>query len=83
MGSINTEAHLLGPKFNFKATAHTDSLYKSIDKTIQKMEKQLNKKKDKMRSRRADSHSNLVILEPANAWEEYDEESFDDINKVA
>lgn len=82
-GQHYAEAHLHGPRFNFKATSHTESLYKSIDKTVQKMEKQLTKKKEKMRSRRADSHANLVIHDPSNAWEEYDEDNFDDINKAA
>jgi len=52
-GNHYAEVALSGAHFNYHATGHTDSLYKTIDVVVDKLEKQLSKKKDKWKGRRA------------------------------
>lgn len=74
-GMVHTaEAVVTGPNFEYRASAEADSLYKCLDMVTDKLEKQLSKKKEKVRSRRKASHSDLVILDPENAWMEHEDE---------
>lgn len=73
------EVDLSGPNYQYHATAHTDSLYKTIDVVMDKLERQLSKKKQKMKVRRHKSHSENILLDPEMAWAEYDEERFGDM----
>lgn len=73
------EATLIGPHFEYSAKCATDSLYKTIDQVISKIEKQLVKKKEKMRGRTSRQSPKLVILEPSSAWTDYDEDQFFDL----
>lgn len=77
------EAILIGPHFEYSAKGSSDNLYKSIDQVISKIEKQLVKKKEKMRGRSSRQSPHLVILEPASAWTDYDEDQFFDLDEEA
>lgn len=69
------EVALSGPHFNYHAKGSTDSLYKSIDDALAKVETQLHKQKDKVKGRRLKHNkSDLVILDPDSAWADYDED---------
>jgi hypothetical protein len=51
---------------------------------IGKIEKQLVKKKEKMKERRSKKAPHLVILEPQDAWLDYDSSTdYDDVKKAA
>lgn len=45
------ELKLYGPKFQFFASACEDTIYKSLDQVVNKIEKQIDKKKTKMRNK--------------------------------
>ncbi len=81
-GNHHADVHLIGPHFEHRATAHSDSLYKTIDMVMDKVEKQLSKQKQKMRTRRTRAgkfaKEERVILEPGMAWVDYDEDYFAD-----
>jgi putative sigma-54 modulation protein len=49
-GWHHAELKVCGPKFEFFAKAHDENLYKCFDLIIAKMEKQLEKRKDKLRN---------------------------------
>jgi putative sigma-54 modulation protein len=54
--SVENDGHhvdlkVFGPKFNFQSSNVSDSLYKSMDKAIQKLERQISKQKFKTRSK--------------------------------
>jgi len=42
---------VIGPKYRLRATASDDNLYKCLDQVVDKMEKQLHKKKDIIREK--------------------------------
>ena len=70
---------MIGPHFFYHANAEAFDLIESIDKSLMKIEKQLNKKVDKWKSRRKEiKPRDLKILDPEEAWTDYDEDSFDD-----
>jgi len=46
-GEHCSDIKVLGPSFEYHAGAHADSLYKTFDLAISKIEKQVSKKKDK------------------------------------
>lgn len=73
------EIELFGPKFQFHATAHSDSLYKSIDLVVNKVEKQVQKKNEKRKNRLHRRGEKPVILDYASAWDDYDEDYYKDV----
>lgn len=74
-GNHYAEVDLNGPTFHYHATGHTDSLYKTIDVVVDKLEKQLSKKKGKWKNGRQKKPMNqLEINEPEIAWADYDED---------
>jgi len=74
-GNHYAEVDLNGPTFHYHATGHTDSLYKTIDVVVDKLEKQLCKKKGKWKNGRQKMATNqLEINEPEIAWADYDED---------
>jgi putative sigma-54 modulation protein len=81
-GEHTAEVILVGPHFEYRASASTDNLYKTIDVVMEKIEKQLSKRKDKMRSR-IKKAPELVVLDPEAAWTDYDEEYFADLYEKA
>ena len=50
-GHHYAEVDVVCAHFEYHATAGTDSLYKSIDKVISKLEKQMAKRKDKLKNK--------------------------------
>lgn len=55
-GAHCADIKLLGPNFEYHAGAHSETLYKSLDKAVNKIEKQVGKKKDKWKSRISHKH---------------------------
>lgn len=55
------ELNLNGPSFHYHATAESDNLYKTFDFAIEKMEKQLNKKKEKWKNKIHHKHDPIDI----------------------
>ncbi len=72
-GEHFAEVKINGPRSQYYASAKTKSLYKTLDKVIHKIEKQIAKHKDvsKVRIRKEEE---MVYLEPEKAWLEYDYE---------
>jgi putative sigma-54 modulation protein len=62
------EITLLGPKFEFHARAHSDSLYKSLDLAVDKVEKQMKKQKDKWKNHIHNQQEEMEIMDPEQAW---------------
>ena len=69
-----SEVYVSGPKFSYHAKGHHDNLYKAFDVTFDKIERQISKKKEKVKARRQHEHQPHVILDPEQAWSEYEEE---------
>jgi putative sigma-54 modulation protein len=67
-----TEAYISGPKFSFHASSKHQNMYKSFDLTLDKVERQILKQKEKVKSRRG-HHSAESYIDPDLAWMEYDE----------
>ncbi|MBD65022.1 MAG: ribosomal subunit interface protein [Halobacteriovoraceae bacterium] len=59
-GAHCAEIKLLGPSFEYHASAHSDVLYKTLDLAINKIEKQVHKKKDKWKNRISKKHAPSV-----------------------
>lgn len=79
-GNHYAEVELIGPKFKYHATGKSDNLYKTIDLVVSKLEKQIQKKKEKLTAKKDRiQHKNLEILEQSDAWMDYNEEQFDDV----
>ncbi len=72
-GAHCAEIKLLGPSFEYHAAAHSDKLYKSLDLAINKIEKQVSKKKDKWKKRISHKHQPSV-KDQQIAQVEWDEE---------
>ena len=74
-GQHYAEVDLNGPTFHYHATGHTDNLYKTIDVAVEKLEKQLSKKKGKWKNRKSiKAGKDIEVLDPEMAWAEYDED---------
>lgn len=56
-GAHCAEIKLLGPTFEYHANAHADTLYKTLDLVINKIERQVSKKKDKWKNRIKRKHN--------------------------
>lgn len=72
-GEHFAECKVIAGRASFMASAKTDSLYKTLDKVVLKLEKQIQKHKEvsKNRIRKQDEK---VFLDPENAWSEYDDD---------
>lgn len=77
-GQFMTEVHLIGPRFSYHASALEENMYKSFDTAYEKIEKQLSKKKAKFKSRR-NQLEELEIMDPEQAWVDYDEDYYGDV----
>ena len=73
------EIDLVGPKCEFHASAHSDSMYKSIDLVLAKLEKQIQKKNGKRKNKMHRKDHDPQILDVESAWLDYDEDKFEDI----
>lgn len=67
------EIKLIGPSFEYHATAHSESMYKTLDMAINKIIKQVSKKKDKWKSHISKKH-NHGVKDQIIAEAEWDEE---------
>ncbi len=72
-GAQCAEIKLLGPSFEYHATAHSEKLYKTLDLAINKIEKQVHKKKDKWKQKISHKHAPSV-KDQQIAQGEWDEE---------
>lgn len=61
---------------HFKATAHCDDFYTAVDMACQKLEKQFQKKKEKLQHHKDFSHSKEAKMDRVNARLEYDNSPF-------
>ncbi|MDA9189627.1 ribosome-associated translation inhibitor RaiA [bacterium] len=73
-----TEIDVNGPGANFHAKARAENLYKSFDLGIEKLEKQVNKRIEKVKNKMHKRKVELVILDPEDAWADYDEDYYSD-----
>ena len=80
-GKHLAEVKILGPSFDFLARSKSDNLYKSLDLVLEKLEKQLEKKKDKWKNHiHHHSEKNLEFHDdPEAAFADLDEGKFDDV----
>jgi len=72
-----TEAYISGPKFSFHASCKHANMYKSFDLTLDKVERQVHKQKEKFKSRRVSHHDAECYVDHEQAWFEYEENDFD------
>ena len=75
-GVFYTETSLIGPKFEFHSHSKAENIYKSIELAYQKIQKQLQKRKEKWRNRIHTRNSNIEIMDPEAAWSELEEENY-------
>ena len=73
-GQQYSEIDLIGAHMEFHAKAKADTLYKTIDMVVDKVERQLIKKKQKWKNHIHKEHRPLVLLDPESAWADYDED---------
>ena len=76
-GAHCAEIKLLGPSFEYHASAHSDQLYKTLDLAINKIEKQVYKKKDKWKNHISHKHAPSVKDQQV-AQAEWDEKYWED-----
>lgn len=81
-GAQCAEIKLLGPSFEYHANAFADNLYKSLDKVVSKIERQVQKKKEKLRSRINHKHS-PTFKDHQVAESEWDEEFWQEKEDIA
>lgn len=74
-GHHYAEIILTGPKFEYHATASSENLYKTLDLVVDKITRQIAKKKEKLTNKVHRKKADLVILDPEQAWTDYEEAS--------
>ncbi|MBT3982955.1 MAG: ribosome-associated translation inhibitor RaiA [Bacteriovoracaceae bacterium] len=80
-GDHIAEVKIVGPHFDYHASAKSDSLYKCLDLAVAKLEKQLGKKKDKWKNHIHHKHEEKTefVDSPEVLFDEHDEDKFDDV----
>lgn len=79
-GEHTTQIRLIGPHFEYNTKARNGSLYKSLNDATQKMEKQLKKKKEKLRDKitrknlSTPKHTQILQLEKKEEHEQFEQE---------
>ena len=83
-GAHCADIKLLGPSFEYHAAANSETLYKSLDQAVNKVEKQVAKKKDKWKKRINHKHQ-ASFKDHQVAEGEWSEQYWEDkdINKEA
>jgi putative sigma-54 modulation protein len=71
------DVKIIGPQFEYHASAQTESLYKSFDHVVSKMERQIFKKKEKWKSKISKKH-NHSIKDQFVSESEWDEQYWQD-----
>lgn len=79
-GAQCADIKLLGPSFEYHAQAHSEKLYKTLDLAISKIEKQVQKKKDKWKNHISHKHAPSVKDRQVEQ-QEWDEEYWEDKDK--
>jgi putative sigma-54 modulation protein len=59
-GAHCADIKIIGPSFEYHAGAHSETLYKSLDMVISKIERQIQKKKSKWKSNISNKHNTPV-----------------------
>ena len=72
-GKQVAEVKILGPSFEYHAAADSDTLYKSLDLVIQKVQRQVTKKKDKWKNHISRKHK-FSVKDQQIAQSEWDED---------
>ncbi len=72
-----TEVNVNGPGVNLHASSKAENLYKTFDLALDKLERQVEKKRKKIKDKLHKKPA-LVILDPEQAWTDYDEDYFSD-----
>lgn len=72
-GEHYAEIYYHAPHCEYHAKAWSPSLYHSIDMAVDKIEKQAFKKKDKFNKIHREK-TDIIILDPANAWMDRDDD---------
>jgi putative sigma-54 modulation protein len=72
-GVHTAELNYLAPGCEFHAKASSENLYQSIDMAVEKIEKQVSKKKDKYNKVHRE-RTQMIILDPLAAWTDYEDE---------
>jgi putative sigma-54 modulation protein len=80
-GAHCAEIKLLGPSFEYHAAAHSEKMYKTLDLAINKIEKQVSKRKDKWRNHTSRKHQDSIkdqqiaeVEKDEKFWEEKNSE---------
>lgn len=66
------EAHMFGPHGDWHASACADNMYKSLDLIVEKLEKQIDKTKSKLKNKVHRGKVPLEIFEPLEAWGDFE-----------
>ena len=72
-GQHFAEVYFHAPHCEYHATSCSDNLYHSIDMAVEKIEKQLFKKKDKFNKLHR-THGEITILDPETAWMDHEDD---------
>lgn len=72
-GAHCSDVKVLGPNFEYHAGAHSESLYKTFDQAISKIQKQVHKKKDKWKQHISHKHQDS-LKDQQLAQSEWDEQ---------
>ncbi len=67
------EIYYHAPSCEYHAKASSESMYYSIDMAVEKIEKQVMKKKDKYNKVHRE-RTQMIILDPLAAWTDYEDE---------
>ena len=73
-GNHYAEIDINGPTFHYHAKGESDSLYKTLDIVVGKMDRQLSKKQAKFKNKMHRRNGSLVILDVENAWTDMDDD---------
>ncbi|MCT4642753.1 MAG: ribosome-associated translation inhibitor RaiA [Bacteriovoracaceae bacterium] len=76
------ELKIIGPQFEYHASAHSESMYKSLDQVISKIERQIYKKKDKWKNHISKKH-NKTFKDQQVAQSTWDEQFWEDKKDIA
>ncbi len=66
------EVNVHGARHEYHAHAKSDDLYKTLDLVIDKVQRQVEKDKDKIKNKMHRAKSELVNLSPSAAWGEFE-----------
>ena len=80
-GHFYAEVSLIGPKFEYHAHSSADTLLTTLDQATHKIQKQIQKRKDKLRNRIHNKHKDIVIMDVEQAWSDLDLD--DELKKAA